>query len=200
MARKRPPPPFNKRRTKSGKVSPRHMAVIDTFLTNDFDQRGAVEAHGYAKGTDPKAVFTRPDVQEEIDARMLKAAEKTGVTVEWVIERLKRIADGPNILARFKKVQDDGSLAWDFTGAATDELAVIAGMTVDFYNTGHGPDAIQVKKFKIDTSDAKAALDSLARHLGMFKDKVEISGESIADLLARGRERLRPAEGADGQE
>ena len=51
---------------------------------------------------------------------------------------------------------------------------------------------IAVKISKLKLSSSKAALDSIARHLGMFKDKVEVSvDETLAERIARAKARLK---------
>jgi hypothetical protein len=45
---------------------------------------------------------------------------------------------------------------------------------------------------RIKLADKKSALDFVARHLGVFDDKLNIPGLSdLADHLAAGRERLK---------
>lgn len=135
-------------------------------------------------------MFNLPEVKAEIERRMKKMAEKAELTEGWVIERLMRIADAGNILAPYKKTQADGTIMWDFTDASPDALALLNEISVDFYTDGRGDDAREVKKFKVAITEPKAALDSLARKLNMFKDSVEIS-HNVTDRLAAGRERVR---------
>lgn len=48
---------------------------------------------------------------------------------------------------------------------------------------------------KIKFSDKKAALDSIARHLGMFKDKTELTGDfPVLNLVLNGPGITRKAE------
>jgi phage terminase small subunit len=133
-------------------------------------------------------VFDRPDVKEEIEKRMTKLAEAADINAEWVLKRWARFADAPAILAKFRKIDpEDGSLSYDFRGATEDELALVTEMAVEMFMDG----GREVKRFKVGTVDPKAALDSIAKHLGMFKDKLEISGGDVAAAIIAGRARTK---------
>ena len=61
--------------------------------------------------------------------------------------------------------------------------AAVAGLDVNEQYDGTGRDRAftgYVKKYRL--ADKRAALDSLARHLGMFVDKVEHCGEISIEL------------------
>lgn len=186
------------RRTKSGKINDRHRLVVDSYIGNGGDKFKAMEDNGYSM--DPKSgnvhtVFARPDVTAEIDRRLAAMADKVDISVGWVLERLKRQATAGERMAKYRRVQLDGSIAWDFTNAPDEDLALIHDMTVDTYMEGRGLEAHPVKKFKITLPDPKGALDSLARYLGMFKDRVDVGvADSLADLIARGRTRVKADE------
>ncbi len=50
---------------------------------------------------------------------------------------------------------------------------------------------------EIKTHDKRAVLELIGRHLGMFKDKVELSGQvAIADALLAGRRRAKKGDGS----
>jgi len=134
--------------------------------------------------------FKNPVVVKEIERQQEKLRKKYELDEDWVIQRLMRIADSGTILAKFKKVQSDGSLDWDFTGATEDELASINELTVITTETEKGV----VTKMKIGSESPKAALDSLCRKLGLFQDiTINIGEVSLADRITRGRERSRIA-------
>jgi hypothetical protein len=103
------------------------------------------------------------------------------------VHQFRERAMAGHTLAKFKIIQSDGSLAWDFTGATRTELALVEDMGVEFARTGRGPNAIDVTKFKMKLPDAQAALTSLARHLGFFNDSIEVKG-SLADRIKAAKE------------
>lgn len=176
------------------KLNPKQLKAIDIYMSNGFKKRPALIAAGYAKTTansNSQSVFSNPLVKEEIERRFEKDRRKYNVDRDWVIQRLARIANGGEVLARYRKVNPDGTLYYDFEGATPDELAVISELTTDEYSEGRGEDAVSIKKMKIAMADPKGALDSLARTLGLFQDNVKVEGEvSLVERLQAGRRRV----------
>ena len=172
----------------------RHKKVLEDYLRT-WDKTGSVRRAGFAHPNQAATrIFKIPQFQLELKRREAAMKKETEITREWIVERLMRIADAGKTLSKYLKVQDDGTLAWDFTGVSEDELSVVSSMMVEMYMEGRGPGAKSVKKFKIDTADPKGALDSLARIAGLFNDKLKVEGEvSLVERLQKGRERLGKA-------
>ena len=172
-----------------GKLSDLHRATIDAYFLNAFNQERAMLTAGYAKSTArhyPKTVFDRPDVKAEIARRQARTAKKHNLSEDWVIERLMKLAMSGDILAPYKHVQEDGTITWDFTDAPEEDLALVRELKTEVYQEGRGKDAVNVKKFQVKEPDIHGALIALARHLGLFNDKLEITG-SLAERLQAGK-------------
>ncbi|KKK84393.1 hypothetical protein LCGC14_2783810, partial [marine sediment metagenome] len=121
--------------------------------------------------------------------RQRSARRRYELDEDWVIQRLMRMADAGDILAKFKRVLPSGKLDWDFTGATQDELAVVNELTVTTRTDVAGA---KVVKMKIGSSDPHNALVSLMRRLGLFKDRLRLDGElSLVERISRGRDRAR---------
>lgn len=168
----------------------RHMLVIDAWFNNGFNKAQALRDNGYAENTAlhmQHQVFNREDVREEINRRKAQLANRFKLDQDWIVGQLVNRAKAGETLAKFKQVADDGSLFWDFTNASQDELALVEDMGVDFVK---GKDGVNVKKFTIKTPDSHAALMALGKHLGIFTDKLEVSGGSLIERLQAGRNRL----------
>ena len=59
---------------------------------------------------------------------------------------------------------------------------------------GRGDAARNVKRVKIKLADKKGALDSLAKHLGMFTDRMRMEvTDSLAQAMARAAKRVKDA-------
>lgn len=107
------------------------------------------------------------NVQEYIDKRMKDREKRTEVTQDRVIQELASIA--------FAKVTDYVGIRSNGTTSivvmkSTDDLTddqvrAIAGIK-------EGANGIEIK-----LNDKEKALELLGRHLGMFKDKVDVSGK-----------------------
>jgi len=167
-------------------ISEKHKALVRHFFECDFNKREACRRAGYPISYTSE-VFKHPDVLDEIARRRSKTTEQFELSREWIVKRLMMLADSNLMLAKFKRIDEDGDLYWDFTGATPEELAVIQEITTDFYVEGKGPDARKIKKVKIKVSDPKAALDSLARIQGIYNDTVKVEGQVdiIQKLQAR---------------
>lgn len=173
------------------KLKPKHEAALSYFLRGDSEAE-AMRKAGYSKTTASKApqlVFGREDVKLELERRQAKLREKNELNEEWVIKRWMKLADAGSTLAPYKVVQPDGTLAWDFTGATEEELALVSEIGVDFYVERNGEDTELVKKFKVKHPDSHQALMALSRHLGLFNDKLELTG-GLAERIQNARNRF----------
>ena len=177
------------------RLTDKMFRVVTEYFNNGFNKRKALIAAGYAETTarlNPGCVFNRPQVQAEIKRRQEKHAAASDLDREWIINRLMALAMAGETLAKYKKVQLDGSLAWDFTGATEEELKLINGLSVDFYTEGRGSLAKEIKKFKIDIIDPLSVLNSLARIEGLFNDRLKLEGdEGVIEALQAGRNRIK---------
>jgi len=178
------------------KLSLKQTMVLNYWFAGGCGSKSdAMRKAGYTEQTATKtqaAYFARPEMVAEIERRRKQIIEDHGLTLEWVIERLMRIADSGRTLAKFKKVTADGYLDWDFTNATPKELSLINDINIDSYTEGRGKGARGVKRFKVNSSDPKAALDSLARILGAFNDNLTVKSElSMVERLHAGRARVK---------
>ena len=117
-------------------------------------------------------------VAEYIAERMQARQERTEITQDRVLEELAAIA-----FARatdYAEVKDDQVFIKDTTGLSENQIKAIAGIK-------QGKFGIEVK-----LNDKEKALELLGRHLGMFKDRVEVSGleeekTKLSDLIRQMR-------------
>ena len=185
-------------------ISEKHLRVLDFWYENHCRSKAAALMKvGYAKQTShdqANRVFGLPEVKEEIERRQAELRQKNELTIDWVISRLQAVASAPEKLAKYIKITEDGKLDWDFTDASIEDLSLINDLAVESYLKGRGKDGAQanVLKFKIGLSDRKAALDSLARILGMFDDSMTLKGElTMVERLHAGRARVKRTEIGD---
>jgi len=169
--------------------------VVDYYLSMEAPsyQGALIKGGGYSRMTARQggaAWFKRPDVRAILEEKQAILREKSGVTTELLIDRLKFIAFGD--LSKFIKVTPDGGLDYDFSTATPEELKVVNELSVDSYADGRGPNKRTVKKFKFNKADALRAIELLGRMLGSFKDSMEVKGEvSLVERLQRGRAQIR---------
>lgn len=176
------------------KLTDQQKLMVSNYLANGFKKKKAMLDAGYAEGSTlkPERIFGKPTVKAEIERQQNELIKRNEVDADWVISRLRDRADCGNLLAKFKRVDPDGQLFWDFTDATQFELSLVQAVGVEFGRSGRGEGAIDITRSKVELPDAHAALMALARHLGLFDDKLTVQG-SIADSIAEGRAYARKA-------
>ena len=161
-------------------LSERERKSVVGFL-NGLSKKDACIAAGYAPSVKAHEIFKRPSVIKEIERRQHSMSTKAGVTAEWIIERLKLIAGAD--LADMLVIYEDGTGVPDLNKLTPGLRAALTGIKTDKFG--------DVIKVEVKLSDKLRATEMLARHLGMFNDKLEIAGElSLEDRLMAGRNRV----------
>lgn len=129
-------------------------------------------------------------VMAEIAKRQAAIAYTLEVTQERIVAELAKI--GFANMLDFIRVGEDGDAFVDLSKLTREQAAAIAEVTVEDFLDGRGEDAREVRRVKFKLSDKQGALEKLARHLGMFKDRVELTGKDggpfeIEEVSARER-------------
>ena len=107
-------------------------------------------------------LLTNVNVAAYVEERMQERQKRTEITQDRVLEELAAIA-----FARatdYAEVKQDRVIIKDTADLTEDQIKAIAGIK-------EGKFGIELK-----LNDKEKALELLGRHLGMFKDKVELSG------------------------
>lgn len=180
-------------------VSEAHRAVIDAYFANGcISQRRALLACGYstAVAAKPYVIFQRDDVADEIERRRKRREKRVDVTEEKIIAELAKLAFAN--VGDLMEVNEDGTAFMDFNRLTPDLKAALAEYQVETYDekASGGEDGVgvgvTVRKSRVKFASKQAALDSLARIKGMFKDKIEVSGSmGLVDRIQEARKRLQ---------
>ena len=117
--------------------------------------------------------LTKPDLRARIDEAMAERSRRTGINADVVIRELARIG----LLNAGKVVNFSDATVKDT--AAEDDLAAIATLKVKTSETDQGTTVEREVKFH----DKNKALELLGRHLGMFNDKLQVSGEGTVKIV-----------------
>lgn len=131
--------------------------------------------------------LNKPEIMERLRTLRDELQQKTQITRERVLEEYGKLAFSNMI--DFIKVTSTGDAYVDLKNLTADQAAALTEITVDDFTDGRGEDARDIKRIKIKLGDKKGALDSIAKHLGMFVEKHEHSGPGgkpieIEDLSA----------------
>ncbi len=176
-------------------ISERHLALVNEYFANGFNKRQAMVTVGYSKDSIngyQHRLFNHPDILKEIDRRRQSSQQRLNITQDMVLQEYAKLA-----FANFGdllEIHEDGSATLDLAGITADQRAALAELNVEEYVDKTSFDSegkpARVKKYRVKFHDKKAALDSIAKHLGMFTEKVEVSGElSIIDRILASRKR-----------
>lgn len=110
--------------------------------------------------------LTKPDIRARIDTEMAERSRRTGVNSDRVVQELAKIA--------FVKATDiiDPNTATIRDSATEEDKACIASVK---FKSSSGETSDSVER-EIRMCDKLKALELLGKHLGMFTDKVNVSG------------------------
>ena len=136
---------------------------------------GAYRAAYNAERMKPESVAVQaakmlasPKIALKIDALRAELKQRHVVTIDRVLEEYAKLA-----FFDARKLFDDNGAVLPVSQWPDDAAAAIGGLDVAEIGLGDGDALGVVKKLKL--IDKRGALDSLARHLGMFVDKQEVS-------------------------
>ncbi len=159
-------------------LTPKQKIFADEYLIDLNATRAYKVAYPSCKKDESARVngsklLTNTNVADYIQKRMDERAQRTEITQDRVLQELAKLG-----FFDIRKLFDDSGKPRDIAGLDNDTAACIAGLEVMDVYDGVGEDKEfvgYVKKYKL--SDKLKALELLGRHLGMFKDKVELSGQ-----------------------
>ena len=169
-------------------LTEKQRKLVVSYLNGSTKKQACIDA-GYSDQATSRA-FEAPAVRKEIERRQHIMSTKSGVTADWIIERLKLIAGAD--LADMIIIDEFGIGQIDLNKMTPQLRAALSGIETDRLG-----DAVKVR---LKLSDKLRALEMLARHLGMFNDKLELAGElSLEERLNAGRERALKKEKENGK-
>ena len=160
----------------SSGLNPKQQRFVDEYLVDLNASQAAIRA-GYSVKT-ARAIgcelLTKPDISAAVAAGQAKLSEKTGITAERVLQELALL--GFANMQDYMRAGPDGDPVLDFSQLTRAQAAALAEVTVEDFKDGRGEDARDVRRIKFKMSDKRAALVDIGKHLGMFKDRVELTG------------------------
>jgi phage terminase small subunit len=125
--------------------------------------------------------------------KQTKLADKLEVTAERVIRELALI--GFANMLDYITTTDSGEAFVDLSKLTREQAAAITEVTSEVYMEGKGDEATPVKRTKFKLSDERAALVDLGKHLGLFKQEIEVTiREGLPNQLEAARRRVSQAQ------
>ncbi len=146
-------------------MTKKQKRFVEEYLIDLNATQAAIRA-GYSPATAKEIGcenLTKPNISEAISKAMAERSRRTGINQDRVLQELARIG--------FAKITDvvDPETAEIRTDASDDDLACIQSIKIK-------PNEFGTER-EVKLYDKKAALVDLGKHLGLFKDKVELTGD-----------------------
>lgn len=167
-------------------MTKKQKRFVEEYLIDLNATQAAIRA-GYKAGNAQRAseigaqLLQNTQVSDAINKAMAERSRRTGVSADRVVMELAKIA--------FVNATDviDHKTATVKDGASPDDTAAIQSVKVKTF----GEDGLERE---VKMADKIRALELLGKHLGMFKDKLELSGmdaekSKLDDLLQQMRQR-----------
>ena len=149
-------------------LTKKQKLFVEEYLIDLNATQAAIRA-GYSPDTAKEIGsqnLTKLNIRNAIDKALAERSRRTGINQDRVLMELAKIAllNPANVV--------DFNEATILEGASPEDLAAVASVKVKRFPTKDGEGIEREIKFY----DKNKALDAIGRHLGMFKDKVELSG------------------------
>lgn len=149
-------------------LTQKQKLFIDEYLIDLNATQAAIRA-GYSPRNADKIgseLLGKTRVSDAIKTAMAERSKRTGINQDRILMELAKIAlVNPENVVNF----DEATIRED---ALPEDLAAVASVKVKRFPTKDGEGIEREIKFY----DKTKALDLAGRHLGMFKDKLELSG------------------------
>jgi len=166
-------------------LTPKQKAFCDEYIIDLNATQAAIRA-GYSKKTANvmgSQLLTKLSI--EIQAAMDARTVRTMVTADKVLAELAKLAYSNT--EDYITIDSEGNASVNLKELTRDQAAAISEIAVDTHTDANGH---VTSKVKLKLSDKGQNLDRLGKHLKLFTDKVEHSGEfnvnmpvKAADLL-----------------
>lgn len=145
---------------------------VAEYLVDLNGARAAIRA-GYkptSAGAMAYKTLSKPAVAEAIRQAQTKRLAALDMTATEVLRELAAIARA-NVFD-YMRLGRDGEPIVDFSGLDRARAAALSEVTVEDFTEGRGTDKRDVRRVKFRMHDKLAALDKLAKHHGLLRERV----------------------------
>lgn len=164
-------------------LRPRQLLFIAEYQV-DLNPTAAAKRAGYKDAQlAGSRLLAQPVIRAEIERRIEARVARIEITADKVLQELAKI--GFSNMRNYTREDADGNLVPSITAdTSADDMAAISEFTVEQYVEGRGEDAQTVKRTKFKLYDKRGALNDLGRHLGIFNDKLQLTGPNGGPVQA----------------
>lgn len=156
-------------------MTDKQIKFCEEYLIDLNATQAAIRA-GYSNKTaneQGSRLLANVSIRARIDAAIAQQSRRTGVNADRVVKELARIGfvNVPDVINTDKVTVKKG--------ASEDDTAAIASVRMKVSDSEQGSSTEREIKFH----DKTKALELLGRHLGMFNDKLNITGEGVVQIV-----------------
>lgn len=138
----------------TSELTDKQEAFVREYLIDLNATQAAIRA-GYSEKTARQIAsenMSKPYILTRIEEAQAERAKKLELDADWVLRRLKEISD--------KCMQAEPVMAFDYDSKSM----------------------VETGEYQFDSTGANKATELIGKHLGMFKDKVEITKETVINV------------------
>lgn len=166
-------------------LNAKQRRFVDEYLIDLNATQAAIRAGYSTKRADAIGYenLRKPEIQAVITERMDDRSKRTEITQDRVLQELAKL--GFADIRKAVRWGDGIAVAHPDSGemVVSNGIALIASDSIDDDTAASISEVSQTAQgLKIKMHDKRAALVDIGRHLGMFKDKVELTGKDGASL------------------
>lgn len=159
----------------AAKLTAKQQRFVEEYLIDLNATQAAIRAGYSPKSAEEQGyqLLHKTSVSDAVSKAKAARSRRTGINADRVLREYARLG-----FLDPRKLFDEEGGPKNVAELDEDTAAALVGFEVTELFEGRGEEKILVgylKKYKL--ADKKGALDSIAKHLGMFTEKVELSGQ-----------------------
>jgi len=157
-------------------LTAKQQRFVEEYLVDLNATQAAIRSGYSAKNADKigSELLGKTRVAEAVAEAQEKRSQRTGITQDRVLNELAKLAFANSL--DYMVVGEDGLAYTDLSKLTRDQAAAIQEFIVEEYAEGRGEDKVDVKRVKLKFYDKGRSLVDIGKHLGMFVDRKEITG------------------------
>ena len=170
-------------------LTDKQQRFVEEYLIDLNATQAAIRA-GYSERTANEQgarLLANVSVATAVTVAQKARSVRIEITADMVLRELAKL--GFANMQDYMKAGSGGDPYLDFSNLTRDQAAALQEVTVEDFLDGRGDDARDVRRIRFKLADKRAALETIGRHLGMFKDRLEINFNGLREaLLAEARQ------------
>jgi phage terminase small subunit len=172
-------------------LNAKQLRFVDEYLIDNNGTAAAIRA-GYSPKTARQIAaenLSKPNIAAAIEIARRERSERCCIEADAVVRELAKIAFAN--IGDYGRITQDGGFAIDLSETNREQFAAISEITYRSIERTAGGDEVTIET-RLKLRDKHAALVSLAKHLGMFKEQLD-HRPSVTFIIER-TSRSRPGE------